>query len=147
MLFLAHYRIMRALWKLCFGYILLPLLSFSQRTYTNNSVLATGDWYKLSVNKAGIYKIDLPFLQKLGLRGSSFPSASIRVFGNSISMLPEACSGPVTDDLRENAILMVDGGDGVFSGNDYFLFYSPGPHQWKKDSVNHRFIHEKNLYT
>jgi hypothetical protein len=138
---------MRPLWKLCFGYILLPLLSFSQRTYTNNSVLATGDWYKLSVNKAGIYKIDLPFLQRLGLRGSSFPSASIRVFGNSISMLPEACSGPVTDDLRENAILMVDGGDGLFSGNDYFLFYSPGPHQWKKDSVNHRFIHEKNLYT
>src|SRR4051812_42643466 len=107
MLFLAHYRIMRALWKLCFGYILLPLLSFSQRTYTNTSVLATGDWYKLSVSRAGIYKINVQFLQKLGLRGSSFSSASIRLLGNGISMLPEACSGPVTDDLQENAILMV----------------------------------------
>jgi hypothetical protein len=61
-------------------------------------------------------------------------------------MLPEACAGQVQDDLKENAIWVEDGGDGVFSGSDYFLFFAQGPHQWKKDSLNKRFAHEKNLF-
>jgi hypothetical protein len=41
------------------------------------------------------------------------------------------------DDLAENAILVVDGGDGVLNGTD----------QWIKDSINKRFTHKKNLYS
>jgi hypothetical protein len=83
----------------------------------------------------------------LGLKGNSFPSSAIRLFGNGSAMLPEACSAPVQDDITENAILMVDGGDGTFNGSDYFLFFAEGPHHWKNDSLNRTFTHEKNLYS
>ena len=138
---------MRPSWKICIWCLFLPFVSFSQRTYTATSVLSAGDWYKFSISQTGIYKIDLAFLQKLGIKGNSFPSSAIRLFGNGGAMLPEACSGQVQDDLKENAIWLEDGGDGVFSGSDYFLFFAQGPHQWKKDSLNKRFAHEKNLFT
>src|SRR5690606_30888446 len=35
--------------------------------FTSNSVLATGNWYKVSVSERGIFKIDYNFLQSLGL--------------------------------------------------------------------------------
>jgi hypothetical protein len=42
---------------------------------------------------------------------------------------------------------MNDGGDGLFNGSDYFLFYAPGPHRWLKDSANQSFKHQKNRYS
>jgi hypothetical protein len=130
---------------------LLCLLAFpawSQRTYKISSVLASGTWYKISVPGPGIYKIDVPFLTSLGINVSNLSSASIRLFGNGGQMLPEPANGtPWTDDLRENAIDVEDGGDGIFNGGDYLLFYAPGPHYWLKDSINKQFRHVKNLYT
>ncbi|MFT3932939.1 MAG: type IX secretion system sortase PorU [Chitinophagaceae bacterium] len=119
----------------------------AQRTYQNSSVLANGNWYKISVGSAGIYKVDIGLLNKLGINTSNISSTSIRLFGNGGGMLPEACNGLKTDDLVENAIQMIDGGDGIFNGNDYFLFYAPGPDIWLKDSANQRFRHQKNLYS
>lgn len=119
----------------------------AQRSYKNASVLATGNWYKLSVKEAGVYKVDIAFLTKMGIPASDLSSNAIRLFGNGGGMLPEACNGNKIDDLEECAIHVVDGGDGVFNNNDYFLFYSLGPDIWMKDSVNQRFIHQKNLYS
>ncbi|HVF81276.1 MAG TPA: type IX secretion system sortase PorU, partial [Flavisolibacter sp.] len=58
-----------------------------------------------------------------------------------------ANSGSRVDDLEEMAISVEDGGDGQLNGSDYVAFYTPGPHQWIKDSANRRFIHKKNLYS
>ena len=118
----------------------------AQRVYTPNSVLATGTWYKIGVKQAGIYKIDLNFLAALGINTGNLASASIRLYGNGGGMLAENNAAPRIDDLFENAIDMVDGGDGLFNGSDYFQFYAPGPDQWLKDSVNKRFRHSRNLY-
>lgn len=125
----------------------LPGLAVAQRTYKANSVLASGTWYKIAVKSAGVYKIDLSFLSSLGVNTTSLNSASIRLFGNGGGMLPEANSALRTDDLQENAIMVVDGGDGVLNGGDYILFYSNGADSWIKDSVNKRFTHKKNLYS
>ena len=130
----------------CFCGISLCLAAASQRTYKASSVLSAGTWYKLSVGEEGVYKIDLPFLTSLGISGS-IPSASIRLFGNGGGMLPEAAGAIPIDDLAENAIFIADGGDGTLNGSDYILFYAQGPHHWKKDSVNRRFIHQKNIYS
>lgn len=62
-------------------------------------------------------------------------------------MLSEANSGSYQDDLVENAIEIVDGGDGILNGADHILFYAEGPNGWKKDSINQRFSHVKNLYS
>jgi len=133
-------------------FLLLFLLIFSlpmqaQRSYVAQSVFSTGNWYKIAVKNDGIYKADVALLNNLGISTTNLSSSSIRLFGNGGQMLPEKNSVFRVDDVVETPILMVDGGDGVFNGNDYFLFYAPGPNSWEKDSVNQRFSHRKNLYS
>lgn len=133
--------------------ITLSLLCFfatnvsAQRVYKTNSVLSSGSWYKIAVKDGGIYKIDVPFLASIGLNTSNIPSGSIRLFGNGGNMLSESNADTPIDDLFENAIMVIDGGDGLFNGNDYFLFYAAGSDKWLKDSINKRFTHQKNLYS
>lgn len=122
-------------------------LAPAQRVYKANSALSAGNWYKIAVNQPGIYKIDIPFLNSLGINTGSVPSNSVRLLGNGGGMLPEANITPRIDDLEENSIMIMDGGDGQFNGTDYILFYSNGPDQWFKDSINKRFTHKKNLYS
>ncbi|HZE84600.1 MAG TPA: type IX secretion system sortase PorU [Puia sp.] len=126
---------------------LLTLAASGQRGYKSSSVLAAGAWYKIAVKDPGIYRIDVPFLKSLGINTDQLSSATIRLYGNGGQMLPEACSGSRTDDLEENAIDVEDGGDGIFNGSDYILFYAPGPHAWIKDSLNRQFSHRKNLFS
>ncbi len=125
----------------------LGLYSASQRTYSSGSVLATGNWFKLSTGTPGIYKIDIPFLNSLGINTNGLASTSIRLYGNGGRMLSEANAGPWQDDLTENAIMIVDGGDGIINGSDHILFYAQGPDEWVKDSANQRFSHSKNIYS
>jgi Peptidase family C25 len=118
-----------------------------QRVYTSQSVLGTGQWYKVGVKDAGIYKVTVSQLTQLGINTANIASSAIRLYGNGGGMLPENNALPRPDDLLENAIAVNDGGDGIFNGNDYFLFYSSGADTWQKDSVNQRFRHTKNLYS
>lgn len=118
----------------------------AQRSYKSNSVLASGLWYKVAIKKPGIYKMDVAFLNSLGISTGSLSSNSIRLFGNGGQMLSENNAVIPVDDLAENPIEVFDGGDGIFNGNDYFLFYAAGPDEWIKDSINKKFIHRKNLY-
>lgn len=123
------------------------ITSNAQRNYAAHSVLASGNWYKIGVTKQGIYKVDVNFLSNLGISTSNLSSASIRLYGNGGAMLAENNAITRPDDLIENAIQVVDGGDGIFNNSDYFLFYAAGPDQWLKDSLNQSFFHKKNLYS
>ena len=128
-------------------FIAFAVAANGQLNYAANSVLSTGSWFKIGVKQEGIYKIDIPFLNSLGINTANLPSASIRLYGNGGGMLDENNAVPRQDDLFENAIEVFDGGDGILNGNDYFLFYAAGPNHWIKDSLNQRFIHQKNLYS
>lgn len=128
--------------SLCFCVFRAP----AQRTYLPASVLANGNWFKIATTQAGVYKMDLPFLNSLGFSGA-IPSAQIRIFGNGGGMLPEANATPRIDDLEENDIWVEDGGDGVLNGSDYILFFASGPDHWEKDSINRKFSHKKNLFS
>lgn len=124
-----------------FFYLFIALLwvtenCIGQRVYKANSVLATGSWYKIALKDPGIYKIDVSFLNNLGINTSSLSSASIRIFGNGGGMLEEENAIIPQDDLSEISIMINDGNDGIFNGSDYFLFYGEGPDIWLKDSVN-----------
>jgi hypothetical protein len=119
----------------------------AQRTYTPSSVLSSGTWHKIAVKAPGVYKMDIPFLNNLGISTGNLASGSIRLYGNGGQMLAEANAGSWIDDLKENAILVVDGGDGVINGTDYILFYANGSDDWVKDSANSRFKHRKNIYS
>ncbi len=119
----------------------------AQRNYVNNSVLATGSWYKMATTQEGIYKIDIPFLQSLGLNTSNLASNSIRIFGNAHFLPDERNIVERLDDLQELALEVVDGGDGIFNANDYVLFYASAVNSWQNDSLNRRFIHQNNLFS
>src|SRR6187401_2082327 len=88
----------------------------AQRVYKTNSVLSSGSWSKLAVRENGVYKIDVPFLGATGFNTSNISSSSIRLFGNGGNMLSEANADIPLDDLAENTIMVMDGGDGLFNG-------------------------------
>jgi hypothetical protein len=110
----------------------------AQTTLINNSVLATGQWAKVGVTQEGIYKLDASQLGSLGISANPFPSSAIRLYGRDGSMLNEKIDNSYIDDLVEIPIE---------TGSNYLLFYAPGPHQWKYDSVTKRFNFVKNIYS
>ena len=101
--------------------------------YRQNSVLASGDWYKIAVQQTGVYKITQANLSSMGINTSSIDPRNIRIYGNGGGMLPEACDEPRYDDLMENAIFVMGESDGSFDQNDYILFYGESPDTWKWD--------------
>jgi hypothetical protein len=118
------------------------------RVYAMNSVLANGSLYKIAISQQGLYKVDYDFIKnKLSVDPSSINPSNIRLYGNGGEMLPENNFIVPDDDLVENAIQVVDGGDGQFNPGDYFLFYANGPHTILKDSANKRFTHTFNVYS
>ncbi len=120
----------------------------AQRIFAPNSVLSSGNWYKIATNVSGIHIINVAFLQQIGLNPSSVNPSRIRVFGNSSGMLPFLNSEFRHDDLAENAIFVNDGGTpGVFDGNDFVLFYGEGPNSWNFDDTDNRFHRNPHLYS
>lgn len=118
------------------------------RVYANESVLSSGNFYKIAVSAQGIYKIDYNYLiNTFGIDPSAINPANIRVFGNGGEMIAEDNAIPRADDLIENAIKVVDGNDGQFNPGDYFLFYANGPHAIVKDSLKKSFYHLSNIYS
>ena len=103
----------------------------NKTTAVNNSVLSSGNWYKLGVTQNGVYKINKTFLVALGLNPSNIDPRNIRVYGNGGKLMPEKNSVFRHDDLQENAITVVGESDGVFDNNDYILFYGQSTDSWK----------------
>ncbi|NBO49065.1 MAG: hypothetical protein EBU80_04955 [Chitinophagia bacterium] len=131
--------------------ILLALLGIfdavrGQKIYTSSSVLSSGQWIKFSIESPGVYKISALDLKNGGF---SLPISSpqLRLYGNGGMVLPESNASTTVDDLKENALDMYDGGDGTFDGNDYLLFYAPGPHQWRRDTSTSGYLFQKNPYS
>lgn len=117
--------------------------------YASASVLkvGSGSWYKLSVSKNGIYKIDYDYLKKIGVNLNNLTSSSINIYGNAFGKLPELNSEYRPDDLIKNDIFIYDGNDGTFDQGDYILFYGKGPDKWKWDrSSNLAFSNIRNIY-
>ncbi len=119
----------------------------SSRSFKNSSVLASGDFYKVSLNKNGVYKITHKFLKDNGVLTGSISSSLINVYGNHNGMLPETNGVSRIDDLEKNAIEMNDGADGSFDDGDYFIFYGQGPNKWKLNTATSLFEYEKHLYS
>lgn len=114
--------------------------------YSDNSVLATGDWFRISTAKSGIFKISYTDLAGYGMT-LPVSSQSIKIYGNGGNILSETDGRDRIDDLREVTIYVSDGGDGLIDNStDYILFYSEGPVSWKP--VNDKyFIHTVNIYS
>ncbi len=111
-----------------------------------NSVLSTGNWYKVSVTETGIHKISQQELASMGIDVASTDPRHIRVYGLPGGMLPENLETFRYDDLQELAIYVEGENDGNFSSSDYVLFYGRSPHVWKYAQSNNQLRKHLNLY-
>lgn len=126
----------------CFICAVTSLIAQSER-YANNSVLNSGDWYKIQVSQSGIHKLTYEQLTEMGIANPS----NVSVFGYGGAQLAEAFSQPYIDDLPQLSIYMEKGSDGVFGKGDYILFYAQGPIKWTYNTKQKIFEHEVNTYS
>lgn len=133
--------------RLCFQlFFILFIFSFSGNLYSQESILSSGSWYKIRIDQNGVYKISGSDLSAMGMNISLIDPANLRIYGNSSGVLPERNSDTEHIFLQENAIVVEDGGDGSFDGNDYILFYGRSPHRWDYVSAFRPFEHIYNVY-
>lgn len=112
-----------------------------------NSVLASGEWYKIAVLKNGVFKLSYSFLKDLGLDVDHINPQNIKIYGNGGKMLPEVNSVFRYDDLKQNAIHIEGENDGVFNVGDYVLFYGQSPNSILLNSSTNLFYHQLNRYS
>ena len=122
-------------------------ISKKSATYSAHSVLARGNWYKIQLDKTGIYKLTYSDMQAAGVDMSAVTPDNIRLFGNGGGLLPEANSVSRYDDLTENAIKVVSAIPDAFAAGDYILFYGTAPDKIYYNKVTHKFEHTKNIYS
>lgn len=113
----------------------------------DNSVLASGVWFKFPITEDGIYKIDGTRLLSLGFPSNTDP-ATIKIYSNGGVELPLNPTVNTPDDLLENAIYLYDSGtQGKLDAGDYILFYACGTRGWNYNPTNKKFSHYINRYT
>ena len=117
--------------------------SYSQ--YTTNSLLSSGDIYKISVSQSGVHKIDKSVVDGLGI--SATEAASLGVYGHAGGTLPQSNADPKTvDDLEQLHIYTSGLDDGSWDQNDYILYYAESANTWKVDPTEGSY-YATNPYT
>ncbi|MCO6500837.1 MAG: type IX secretion system sortase PorU [Vicingus serpentipes] len=119
----------------------------NSKSFTSNSKLETGVWYKIAVLNDGIYKITYDFLKKIGVDIDNVDPNTFQLYGNGAGMLPELNSTYRPDDIIQNAVYVEGASDGSFDKNDYVLFYGQSQEVWSYNSSASRFEHQKNKYS
>ncbi|MBR1784767.1 MAG: type IX secretion system sortase PorU [Bacteroidales bacterium] len=107
------------------------------------SVLASGQWWDLSVKAEGVYGLtvaDIP-----SLKGADV--ASIGLYGGDGAMLSMSNAATSIDDLQPLAIDVVDAnGNGVFDDGDKVLFYGQGVERWVYTEADARWEFTRHAY-
>ncbi|MEX2231656.1 MAG: type IX secretion system sortase PorU [Cyclobacteriaceae bacterium] len=115
--------------------------------HAQSSVLQTGDWYKVSVEKTGVYRITFDFLKKMGVDPAKINPQHLKIFGREGGMLPQPNAIARPSDLIEIAIIATGEADGKFDKGDYILFYAEGSDNYEYDATRKIFSYENNLYS
>jgi hypothetical protein len=111
------------------------------------SVLASGEWYRLTVTKEGMYRLTASYLSSLGFDLASIDPRTLKIYGNGGMEVPESLQLPRQVDLTENAIYVAGEADGKFDKGDYVVFYGKSARSWKYDAVSRSWVHYINHYT
>jgi len=121
----------------------LPVFSQGER-YTNKSVLAEGNWYKIKIPETGVYKLTYNELRSMGLSNP----ANVKLYGYGGWMLDEVFTNPYIDDLPPVSIWMSTTPDKFGEDeNDYILFYGKGDMKWAFDEKRKEFVHTQHPYS
>lgn len=116
-------------------------------TFTDQSILATGIWYKIPITRSGIYRLDRSYLASMtGLNVASLDPRRLQIWAGDFKMLPQRNSDP-RPAIRQLPIIVSGESDGRFDTDDHVLFYAEGPQRVFFNNVTNRFAHETHLYT
>lgn len=105
-----------------------PVTSFiTEKVGSTDNPLKSGTFYKIKVDKSGIFKITAKFLRDNGINPSNVNPLNFRIYGNGGLMLPENNLDSRYSALQQDAIQVVGETDGIWNEDDYALFYAQGP--------------------
>lgn len=93
---------------------------------TKENPLKTGTFYKIKVDKSGVFKITKKFLTENGINPNNINPKHLRIYGNGGAMLPEFNQDKRYSAMQEIAIQVVGEDDSVWDDSDYALFYAKG---------------------
>lgn len=110
----------------------------------NEGIFASGEWFKIPVQKNGIYQIDTEYLETMGITPSSINPANIQLWTTPGYPLTESNSA-AKPELTQIPILVQGGNDGTFDSSDRILFYGNSPHRILKE--NDSFTHSVHPYS
>ena len=117
----------------CFVYI--ASLWADESRYASQSLLSSGRWVKIKVEKSGVYRLTAADLKKMGFTDLS--KVSIHGYGGWI--LDENFSkAGYLDDVPSVP---------VWTNGNALFFYAKGPVKWEYDSRNDSFVHTNNPYS
>lgn len=114
--------------------------------YAANSVLSSGQWFRVGIAETGIYRLTYADLSSLGMDVDHIDPRHIRVYHNGGGVLNEINSLSRIDDLTELPIVVMGESDGKFDSDDYVLFYARGPVTWSYNSRKEAYVHHPNAY-
>lgn len=108
--------------------------------------LSSGKWYKFSVTRDGVFKIDYNLLKKAGINPDQINPRTLQLFGAGAGMLPQKNSSP-RNTLSELAISVQGEEDGKFDNEDFILFFGQGPDSYRYNVAKNIFWYENNLFS
>ena len=119
----------------------------AKKAFATNSVLSSGDWYKIAVLKEGIFKLSYQSLKDIGFDVDNLDPNNFKLYGNGGKMLPALNSDYREDDLIQNAVHVEGATDNSFDVEDFVLFYGQSPHSWEYNFSENMFEHEIHKYS
>ncbi|MBN2175068.1 MAG: type IX secretion system sortase PorU [Bacteroidales bacterium] len=126
---------------------LIMILSISVKSYSQNSVLSTGEWIKIAAQNTGIHQITYGDLVSYGIDPGDINPKNLQIYGNGNGMLPESTAQFRYEDLQELSVLVYGEEDSSFDPGDYLLFYGEAPTEWNFDETSGLFEHQVNYYS
>jgi len=121
-------------------------LTLGKMEFVDNSVLQSGDWFKIGVNSESVYAITRQTMIDLGADIGELNFDNIRIYGQEGGPLPEPLAQEGYDDLQELAIEVKDGNsNGKWDDGDLIIFYAHGPGKWSFNSSNGIYQYQSNF--
>lgn len=109
----------------------------AQAVEATQSVLSSGIWKLVRVERTGVHRISYSDLLGMGLSNLE----NVSIWGHDGRQLPYWNNQPSPDDLIQIPIQVDKGTDGIFNQGDYIYFYAQGPVTWSYNSEADFFEH------
>lgn len=109
-----------------------------------------GTWFKMTVDKEGVYILDKQFFESQGIVVSEINPKGIKIYNNGGLELPQDLASSRPEGLIENSIYVSGESDGKFDDGDFVLFYGKPNSGWNYNgSAASHYIHryqDENIY-